>query len=192
MSNRIDIPSTCPAHGKPTKRSSCRQCNAAYMRPYMRARRLKAPAVTMVERARRRARDRGLPFELNPQTIIVPATCPVLGIPLILGAARSPNSPSLDRIVPSRGYVPGNVRVVSDRANRLKGDRDLSQLQHRAATGPATTRRDYEMAAAYVDRESLLAEVRAKAAKGGRVGQEWQKIAQFLDRVFASGGVQTI
>lgn len=49
--------------------------------------------------------------------------CPVLDIPLILGAApKSPNLPSIDRIRPERGYVKGNVAVISWRANHLKND----------------------------------------------------------------------
>jgi hypothetical protein len=40
------------------------------------------------------------------------------------------------------------------------------------------------MVATYVEREQLLQEVRTKALQGGRAGQEWAKIAAFLDRVF--------
>jgi hypothetical protein len=38
-------------------------------------------------------------------------------------------SPSLDRIVPELGYVKGNVRVISDRANRIKRDATLEELR---------------------------------------------------------------
>jgi hypothetical protein len=41
------------------------------------------------------------------------------------------------------------------------------------------------MIATYVEREQLLQEVRAKALQGGRAGEEWAKIAAFLDRVFS-------
>jgi len=54
-----------------------------------------------------------------------PLRCPVLGIPIDYfkkkkGPANS--SPSIDRIDPSKGYIRGNVRVVSQKANRLKQD----------------------------------------------------------------------
>ena len=53
----------------------------------------------------------------------MPSTCPVLGIPLVIGAgAMSANAPTLDRVVPSSGYVPGNVVVISWLANKIKGD----------------------------------------------------------------------
>ncbi len=34
----------------------------------------------------------------------------------------SDNSPTIDRINSSRGYEPGNIEVISWRANRMKGD----------------------------------------------------------------------
>ena len=138
----------------------------------------------MWERARKRAKERGLPFSLPKNAIKVPKSCPALGLPIALGGRRSASSPSLDRIIPERGYVPENVRVICDRANRLKSNRSLQELRARSRRGPARLRREYEMIATYVEREQLLEEVRAKALQGGRAGQEWAKIAAFLDRVF--------
>jgi len=111
----------CSLHGKPTKRDSCRECNAAYMRSYLRERRRRKPERPLWERARKRAKDRGLPFDIPKDAIVVPRTCPALGLVIELRGQRSACSPSLDRIVPERGYVSGNIRVISDRANRLKG-----------------------------------------------------------------------
>lgn len=174
----------CSRHGKPTKRGTCRECNAAYMRTYLRRRRHEMPARPLWERARKRAKDRGLPFALPKDAIIVPRTCPALGLAIELRGRRTASSPSLDRIIPERGYVPGNIRVISDRANRLKGGRNLNQLRRLAESGPVDLREEYRMVATYVEREQLLQEVRAKARQGGRAGQEWAKIAFFLDRVF--------
>jgi hypothetical protein len=80
--------------------------------------------------------------------------------------------------------VPGNIRVISDRANRLKGRRTLNELRYLAENAPLDLREEYRMVVTYVEREQLLEEVRAKAQQGGRAGQEWAKIAMFLDRVF--------
>lgn len=41
----------------------------------------------------------------------------------------SDNSPSIDRLVPHKGYVKGNVRVVSNRANRFKQDCTLEEME---------------------------------------------------------------
>ena len=56
--------------------------------------------------------------------IVIPAVCPILGIPLVMRSGGKPraDAPTLDRIDNSQGYIPGNVRVISARANRLKSD----------------------------------------------------------------------
>jgi hypothetical protein len=182
----------CSRHGKPTKRDTCRECNAAYMRAYLRRRRHDVPARPLWERARKRARDRGLPFALAKDSIIIPRTCPALGLAIELRGSRSPCSPSLDRIIPERGYVPGNIRVISDRANRLKGGRSLHELRRLAEMGPFHLRDEYRMVATYVEREQLLEEIRTKARQGGRAGQEWAKIATFLDRVFRKSLLKSV
>lgn len=55
--------------------------------------------------------------------------CPELGIPLEWDLPKaSDDSPSIDRINNLLGYVPGNVRVISRRANRLKNDATDDEL----------------------------------------------------------------
>jgi hypothetical protein len=81
--------------------------------------------------------------------------------------------------------VDGNVRVISDRANRLKGKRTLNELLDLAERGPPELRSDYRMIATYLQREELLHEVKLKAQQPGRAGEEWAKIAAFLDRAFS-------
>ena len=39
------------------------------------------------------------------------------------------NSPSLDKIIPELGYVKGNVRVISFKANKYKNDMDRETVQ---------------------------------------------------------------
>lgn len=63
--------------------------------------------------------------------IHVPRFCPALGIPLYRAggaAAQGPNSPTLDRVTPELGYVRGNVRVISSRANQIKSDATPEEL----------------------------------------------------------------
>lgn len=84
----------------------------------------------MIRGARLRARKAGVPFSLKREDIQVPSHCPVLGIPLTRTPGRATDStPSLDRIVPEDGYVPGNVVVVSLRANRAKADLTIEELR---------------------------------------------------------------
>ncbi len=54
----------------------------------------------------------------------MPTHCPVFGTPLGIegGQKHTRHSPSLDRLDPTKGYVPGNVFVISNRANIIKND----------------------------------------------------------------------
>lgn len=75
----------------------------------------------MLHKAKRRALDLGVPFNITRADIQIPDTCPILGIRLAAGDGVSrDSSPSLDRIIPEMGYVPGNVAVISQRANQIK------------------------------------------------------------------------
>ncbi len=72
----------------------------------------------------------GLPFTITVADVVVPDTCPLLGVALRLGTRYDrAASPSLDRIEPSLGYVPGNVWVISFRANAIKQDASLPELE---------------------------------------------------------------
>ena len=82
--------------------------------------------------ARTRARVNDLEFTINEDDIIIPEICPVLGIDIIIGSGTrggKNNSPSVDRIDNSKGYIVGNVVVVSFRANSLKSDATLEELR---------------------------------------------------------------
>ncbi|MCA3718382.1 MAG: hypothetical protein IM674_09025 [Brevundimonas sp.] len=101
----------------------------------------------------------------------------------MIGSTRSDASPSLDRIDPHKGYVPSNVRVISDRANRLKGDRSLSEIQALAMEGPRARRAEHAAVADYIEREKLLVEVKRRAALA-TPNNPWPKIADFLEAKF--------
>jgi hypothetical protein len=87
----------------------------------------------MWKAAKERAIAKDLPFDIEPEDIIVPEFCPVLGIPLVQEIrGRSgwyDDSPSLDRKIPELGYVKGNIEVISNRANRIKADATEEELE---------------------------------------------------------------
>lgn len=71
--------------------------------------------------AKSRAKKRGLEFSITMADVVVPDICPLLEIPIHKkGYIQTDNSPSLDRIDSSLGYVPGNVQVISQKANTIK------------------------------------------------------------------------
>jgi len=88
--------------------------------------RKKHPERVLCSMAKRRAKDKGLEFNIDKTDIDIPIICPILGIPIVKvytkGKNPGPtsNSPSLDRIDNSKGYVKGNVRVISHKANTMK------------------------------------------------------------------------
>lgn len=85
----------------------------------------------MWKTAKGRAKKEKIPFNLEPSDIEITATCPVLGITLLWNnkKQRNDNSPSLDKIIPTLGYVKGNTRTISWRANRIKSDATLVELE---------------------------------------------------------------
>lgn len=85
----------------------------------------------MLANARHRARRDGLPCTITVEDIDIPDHCPVLGRRLHIFEGKQggrDDSPSLDKVIPSLGYVPGNILVVSQKANRLKNQLSTEQL----------------------------------------------------------------
>jgi hypothetical protein len=93
--------------------------------------RIDIPQYKMYHNAKHRAKKKGIKFEIEMEDIIIPTTCPLLGIPIRLdtGDKRSPNNPSLDQIRPGKGYTLDNIQVISARANWLKADATLQELK---------------------------------------------------------------
>jgi hypothetical protein len=90
----------------------------------------KTPMHHMYTQAKYRAKKFHLPFSIRITDITIPETCPLLGIALKVnrGHMRG-NSPTLDRIISDRGYVPGNIWVVSNKANVMKNSASLAELK---------------------------------------------------------------
>ena len=79
--------------------------------------------------AKKRSKRKGLPFSLCEDDVTVPEICPILLLPLYSGVGcKHDFSPSLDRIDNTRGYVKGNVQILSDLANRMKSSATPEQL----------------------------------------------------------------
>jgi hypothetical protein len=79
---------------------------------------------------RDRAKRKGLEFSITRDDILIPTHCPILGIELFNTPRRkTDNTPSLDRIDNTKGYIPGNIHVISDRANRIKSNATVAELE---------------------------------------------------------------
>ena len=84
----------------------------------------------LLQHARVTSKVSNLNFKLTIEDIPeIPDTCPILGIDLFRSyLVPSDNSPSLDLIDPSKGYVPGNVAIISWRANKLRSNATKEEL----------------------------------------------------------------
>ena len=79
-------------------------------------------------RKRQNAKESKWGWELTIHDIEWATVCPVLGIELDWFAeAKADNSPSYDRVDSTKGYIPGNVRIISFRANRIKNDGTIDE-----------------------------------------------------------------
>ena len=103
-----------------------------YHREWETKRRLERPEYCLWKAAKRRAKAKGLDFDIEVSDIIIPQFCPLLNIPITVQVGhkcRHPGAPSLDRIKNHLGYVKGNILVVSWRANFLKSDATIEELE---------------------------------------------------------------
>jgi hypothetical protein len=109
--------------------AALRKANPEKFREIDKKRRPAGSVSMLLMKARARAKQRGEPFLITEADFSIPETCPLLDIPLFAGKGKwCPNSPTLDRIDNTLGYVPGNVWVISWRANELKGNATADEL----------------------------------------------------------------
>ena len=86
----------------------------------------------IIRSAKRRALSQGIPFDIDYTDISIPEYCPLLGIKLNkhIGEGKlHDNSPSLDKIIPELGYTKGNVWIISNKANRMKSNATIEELE---------------------------------------------------------------
>lgn len=120
----------------------CRECHNLVRREWSKNNRKKSndilrkylkanPEFSLFVSAKARAKKYGKPFGISRKDIVIPEVCPVLGIPLFKSGQKHSmgNSPSLDAIVPTLGYVPGNIAVISHRANTIKTNATPGELR---------------------------------------------------------------
>lgn len=85
----------------------------------------------VLNRAKTRSKMKNIHFNLDISDIIIPEYCPILGIKLEVHKGSSggkKNSPALDRIDNTKGYVRGNVMIISHLANMMKSSANREEL----------------------------------------------------------------
>lgn len=83
------------------------------------------PVERLFVRAKARSCSSGHKFNLTREDIIIPDKCPVLGTEF---EYKTEQTMSVDRIDSSKGYVKGNVQVISWKANMMKNSATPEEL----------------------------------------------------------------
>ncbi len=89
------------------------------------ARNLSLPIRYLYSIAKHRAKIKGLEFTIQLSDITTNNVCPALGVEF---KKATPYAMSLDRIDSNKGYIPGNVQVISKKANTMKNDASAEEL----------------------------------------------------------------
>lgn len=87
------------------------------------------PAFYLWRTARHRAKGSGQPFDIEPGDLVVPEYCPITGDKIDVLQSNYQNGASIDRVINKLGYVKGNVRIISRKANRMKGDLTIEDAE---------------------------------------------------------------
>ena len=83
----------------------------------------------LIRNAKKRAKKLGVEFTLTPNNLPFVEVCPITGIKMERNIEQfRENSFTLDRVDPSKGYTPDNVRVISWRANKAKSDLSSEEI----------------------------------------------------------------
>lgn len=114
-----------------TVRKEYYSANREKIKVSKRASYLKKAELYVWKTIKKRAEKSGIPFNIEVSDVVAPEFCPVLGIRLqrLPGLEMRDEAPSVDRLIPELGYVKGNVIVISFRANRIKNDATIEELQ---------------------------------------------------------------
>jgi len=109
--------------------SWCKQCTNEASKSKKASRRVKDRSWFLWQKAKYRAEKQCVPFTIQQADVVIPDYCPELGIEMKKSSGPlCDSSPTLDKITPSLGYVPGNVVVVSFKANSMKRNATVNEL----------------------------------------------------------------
>lgn len=87
---------------------------------------LENPEKSLLRLAKARAKRKGWDFNIDETDIVIPEICPALGVKL---ERFTQYAPSIDRKDSSKGYVKGNIQVISELANRMKSNASPKDLE---------------------------------------------------------------
>ena len=112
-------------------KNTCKKCSARIRQVQKLNKDWKEDAAKLLyKNIKSRCKQTGREFSIDLEDIIIPEKCPVFGFDLKREDKKTwMFAPSVDRIDSSKGYIKGNITVVSRRANILKRDATVEELE---------------------------------------------------------------
>lgn len=112
-------------------KNTCKKCSIKIRQTEKLNRDWKVDAARLLyKNIKSRCKRLGREFSIEIEDIIIPEKCPVFGFDLKREDRQTwMCAPSVDRIDSSKGYIKGNITVVSRRANILKKDATIEELE---------------------------------------------------------------
>lgn len=99
----------------------------ARRKEYSKEDRVNNTLATLFRSRQNSAKSRGTPFQITLEDLPIPDVCPVLKTPFV---RKTPFAMSIDKIEPGLGYIPGNVQIISRKANLMKNDATKEELKN--------------------------------------------------------------
>lgn len=95
-----------------------RKSSSEYQKDYN----MRHPERYILSHIKSNAKIKGTEFSLTIEDIVIPEYCPILGVKLSPTGSSKHDlyAPSVDRIDNSKGYIKGNIQIVSRKANIMK------------------------------------------------------------------------
>lgn len=110
-------------------KSWCKKCISDYQYDRLKERFKVDCRLRLLTSSKNNAKNKGLVHSIQKEDIVLVPTCIYLGVPIdYSGEGRTQYSASIDRIDSTKGYIKGNVQVISDLANRMKQNATPEQL----------------------------------------------------------------
>ena len=112
-------------------KNTCKKCSIKIKQTEKLNRDWKVDAARLLyKNIKSRCKRIGKEFSIELEDILIPEKCPVFGFDLKREDRQTwMCAPSVDRIDSSKGYIKGNVTVVSRRANIIKRDATIEELE---------------------------------------------------------------
>ena len=112
-------------------KNTCKKCSIKIRQAEKLNRDWKVDAAKLLySNIKSRCKRIGREFSIELEDILIPEKCPVFGFDLKREDRQTwMCAPSVDRIDSSKGYIKGNITVVSRRANIIKRDATIEELE---------------------------------------------------------------